>query len=333
MTEREFGALLDIEDLRTHFLTDGRVVRAVDSVSCSVGAGEIVAIVGESGSGKTVTGMSVMRLLDARSVKVSDGQVRLRTRDGEVRDLVTLSDTQIRRVRGSEISMIFQDQMTSLNPVFSIGEQIVEGIVYHSGASASEARKQAASLLERVGLGEGERLLKQYPHQLSGGMRQRVMIAIALSSNPQLLIADEPTTALDVTVQAQITDLLKSLAAERGMGVVFITHDLALVAKTADRVCVMYAGEVVEEGLAEQVFKRPRHPYTTALAGCIPHGPSQRRLTPIPGHAPDLSEDFVGCRFAARCQHALPKCTAAPIELRAVGDRRSARCVRAEELT
>jgi oligopeptide/dipeptide ABC transporter ATP-binding protein len=333
-TERDGGPnLLEVRDLRTYFATDERVLRAVDGVSLSVAAGEILAIVGESGSGKTVTGMSIMRLLNPRTARFEGGSVRLRTRQGGVVDLLSLPEKEMRRIRGAEVSMIFQDPLTSLNPVFSIGDQIVEGILQHSDVSKAEARLQAADLLKQVGLGEGKRLLTQYPHQLSGGMRQRVMIAIALSSNPQVLIADEPTTALDVTVQAQIVELLKRLARERGMGVVFVTHDLALVAKMADKVCVMYAGEVVEQGIATEVFLRPQHPYTVALAGCIPHGPSEQRLTPIPGHAPDLSQELVGCRFAARCPHALPKCTDGPIELRLVEDRRAARCVRVEELS
>jgi oligopeptide/dipeptide ABC transporter ATP-binding protein len=325
--------LLEVRDLRTYFAAkDGSTVRAVDGVSLRVGAGEILAVVGESGSGKTVTGMSIMRLLNPRVVKVSSGSVQLRRREGGTIDVLSVSDAEMRRVRGKEISMIFQDPLTSLNPVFTIGDQITEGITFHSGSSKTSARAQAADLLRQVGLGEAERLLGQYPHQLSGGMRQRVMIAIALSSDPQLLIADEPTTALDVTVQAQIVSLLQRLARERGMGVIFVTHDLALVAKMADRVCVMYAGEIVERGTAEAVFTDPLHPYTSMLAGCIPRGPNSGRLTPIPGHAPDLSQEFVGCRFAPRCPHVREKCTDGPIELRRIVDERDARCVRVEEL-
>jgi oligopeptide/dipeptide ABC transporter ATP-binding protein len=325
--------LLEVRDLRTYFAgKDGSTVRAVDGVSLSVGRGEILALVGESGSGKTVTGMSIMRLLNRRAVKVSSGSVTLHKRGGGTLDVLSLPEAQMRRVRGSEISMIFQDPLTSLNPVFTIGDQITEGIIFHSGASKAKARAQAADLLRQAGLGEAERLLGQYPHQLSGGMRQRVMIAIALSSDPQLLIADEPTTALDVTVQAQIVTLLKKLARERGMGVIFVTHDLALVAKMADRVCVMYAGEIVEQGTVQDVFADLLHPYTSALAGCIPRGPSSGRLTPIPGHAPDLSQETVGCRFAPRCPHAQDKCTAERIELRTIVAGRGARCVRVEEL-
>jgi oligopeptide/dipeptide ABC transporter ATP-binding protein len=325
--------LLEVRDLRTHFTgKDGSTVRAVDGVSLRVGAGEILALVGESGSGKTVTGMSIMRLLNRRAVKVSSGGVLLRRRDGGTLDLLSLSEAAMRRIRGSEISMIFQDPLTSLNPVFTIGDQIMEGIIFHSGAAKAGARAQAADLLRQVGLGEADRLLGQYPHQLSGGMRQRVMIAIALCSDPQLLIADEPTTALDVTVQAQIVSLLQKLARERGMGVIFVTHDLALVAKMADRVCVMYAGEIVEQGNAQAVFDDPLHPYTSALAGCIPRGPDSGRLTPIPGQAPDLSQEIIGCRFAARCPHVHDKCTQGPIELRQIVDERQARCVRMEEL-
>jgi peptide/nickel transport system ATP-binding protein len=328
-----FQDLLEVRDLRTYFSgKDGRTVRAVDGVSLRVGAGEILALVGESGSGKTVTGMSIMRLLNRRAVKVSSGTVLLRRPEGGTLDVLSLSEAEMRRVRGREISMIFQDPLTSLNPVFTIGDQITEGIMFHSGASKASARAQAADLLRQVGLGEAVRLLQQYPHQLSGGMRQRVMIAIALSSDPQLLIADEPTTALDVTVQAQIVSLLRRLARERGMGVIFVTHDLALVATMADRVCVMYAGEIVEQGMATAVFEDPLQPYTTALAGCIPRGPSSGRLTPIPGHAPDLSKELVGCRFAPRCPHVRDKCTAGPIELRRIVDERDARCVRVEEL-
>ena len=325
--------LLEVRDLRTYFAgKDGSAVRAVDGVSLRVGAGEILALVGESGSGKTVTGMSIMRLLNRRAVKVSSGSVLLRSRGGDTIDILSLSEAGVRRVRGSEISMIFQDPLTSLNPVFMIGDQITEGIILHSGASKASAKAQAADLLRQVGLGEAERLLQQYPHQLSGGMRQRVMIAIALSSDPQLLIADEPTTALDVTVQAQIVSLLQKLARERGMGVIFVTHDLALVSKMADRVCVMYAGEIVEQGSAEAVFGDPLHPYTSALAGCIPRGPTSERLTPIPGHSPDLSRELIGCRFAERCPHVRDKCTWGLIELRRIEDERDARCVRVEEL-
>jgi oligopeptide/dipeptide ABC transporter ATP-binding protein len=325
--------LLEVRDLRTYFGNkSARTVRAVDGVSLRVGAGEILALVGESGSGKTVTGMSIMRLLNPRALKETSGSVQLHRRDGGVLDVLSLSDAKMRRVRGSEVAMIFQDPLTSLNPVFTIGDQITEGIIFHSRVSKAEAQAQAADLLRQVGLGEAERLLKQYPHQLSGGMRQRVMIAIALSSDPQLLIADEPTTALDVTVQAQIVALLQKLARERGMGVIFVTHDLALVAKMADRVCVMYAGEIVEQGTAEAVFDDPLHPYTSALAGCIPRGPNSERLTPIPGHAPDLSQELVGCRFASRCPHVRDKCTSGPIELRRIEDGRDARCVRVEEL-
>jgi len=326
-------AILEVCNLCAYFSSVDGVVRAVDGVSFRVSPGEILAIVGESGSGKTVTSMSVMRLLNPRVVAFSGGSIRLLKRDGTNVELLSLSEGAMRRVRGSEVAMIFQDPLTSLNPVFSIGDQIVEGIRQHSKMSKQDAQSQAAELLQQVGLGEGRRLLKQYPHQLSGGMRQRVMIAIALSSNPRLLIADEPTTALDVTVQAQIVDLLKELARERGMGVIFVTHDLALVSKMADRVCVMYGGEIVESGVAKEVFRHPRHPYTIALAGCIPHGRSTEALHPIPGHAPDLSVHILSCRFAARCPHALPKCTAAPIAFREIEAQRSVRCIRVEELS
>ncbi|WP_205745651.1 ABC transporter ATP-binding protein [Egibacter rhizosphaerae] len=327
------GPVLRAEGLRTHFQQGESVVRAVDGVSLEVHPGEIVAIVGESGSGKTATGMSLMRLINRRIIAHQEGRVTLRTRSGEEVDLLAASDRVVRHVRGGEIGMIFQDPMTSLNPVFTIGNQIVEGIREHRSASRHEAREVARDLLRSVGLGEVERLMRVFPHQLSGGMRQRAMIAMALAGRPRLLIADEPTTALDVTVQAQIVRLLQDLAAERGMGVVFITHDLALVSRIADRVCVMYAGQVVEAGAAAEVFARPRHPYTIALAGCIPYGPSGERLNTIPGKPPNLAGEFAGCRFAARCDYAVPACSEAPVALRAVEAGRSARCIRAEEIS
>jgi len=319
--------LLEVDDLQTTFSL-GRKTRvvAVDGVSFSVGAGETLAIVGESGSGKSVTSLSIMRLLPAGVGQISRGSIRLRGRD-----LTTLSEAEMRAVRGKDIGMIFQEPMTSLNPVHTIGHQISEVVVRHEGLSKRAAHERAVELLQLVGIPEPRRRADNYPHQMSGGMRQRAMIAMALACQPSLLIADEPTTALDVTIQAQILDLLKTLQDKLGMAIVFITHDLGVVAEVADRVVVMYAGQVVETGSVEDIFERPRMPYTAGLMNSIPRlGSSLNkvRLEAIPGQVPALSRLPVGCRFSTRCAHALPDCATVMPSLDPVMPGREVRCLR-----
>jgi oligopeptide/dipeptide ABC transporter ATP-binding protein len=295
-------ALLQIRDLHVEFETDAGMVPAVRGVDLEVRAGETVALVGESGCGKSVTALSVMRLMSGR---VSAGQIRFAGQD-----LAALSDVEMRRVRGAQIGMIFQEPMTSLNPVFRIGQQIEEVLVLHQHLNAAAARSQALELLRRVGIPSPETRIDQYPHELSGGMKQRVMIAIAIACRPQLLIADEPTTALDVTIQAQIMALLKSLQQELGMAVLLITHDLGVVAHAAERVNVMYAGKIVEHGSVRDIFKRPAHPYTQALLAALPHplAPA-KRLEAIPGRVPAPGMLPAGCAFCARCKHAFEPCS------------------------
>jgi oligopeptide/dipeptide ABC transporter ATP-binding protein len=293
--------LLSIRDLRVDFETDAGSVPAVRGVDLDVAAGETVALVGESGCGKSVTAMSVMRLTSGR---ISAASIRL-----EGRDLQTLSEAKMREVRGAQVGMIFQEPMTSLNPVFSIGRQIEEVLVLHQRMEARAARQQALELLQRVGIPSPERRVLQYPHELSGGMKQRVMIAMAIACRPKLLIADEPTTALDVTIQAQIMELLRSLQQEFGMAVLLITHDLGVVAHFAERVLVMYAGKIVEQGSVRDVFKRAAHPYTQALLGALPDPlRPAHRLVAIPGRVPSPLLLPPGCAFCARCKHAFTPC-------------------------
>ena len=295
------NALLEVRDLRVEFDTDSGAVAAVRGVDLEVQAGETLALVGESGCGKSVTALSIMRLLTGR---IAAGQILF----GE-RDLAKLSEPELRRVRGAQIGMIFQEPMTSLNPVFKIGKQIEEVLVLHQRLGAAAARAQALELLNRVGIPSPEQRIEQYPHELSGGMKQRVMIAMAIACKPQLLIADEPTTALDVTIQAQIMALLKSLQQELGMALLLITHDLGVVAHVAQRVDVMYAGKIVEHGSVQDVFKRPAHPYTQALLGALPHPASVgKRLEAIPGRVPTPGMLPPGCAFCARCKHAFAPC-------------------------
>ena len=297
-------ALLQIRDLRTHFHTDDGVARAVDGVSFDLNEGELLGLVGESGSGKSVTALSVMRLIPAAAGGIQSGRVLL---DGT--DLVTLSDAEMCHVRGNEIAMVFQEPMTSLNPVMTCGAQIAEALILHQPELRAHARERVLDMLNLVGLPAPARRLEEYPHQLSGGMRQRVMIAMALACNPRVLIADEPTTALDVTVQAQILALLRGLQERFGMGILLITHDLGVVAEMADRVCVMYAGRIVEMAPARELFSSPRHPYTQGLMRSIPPaGVRRERLEIIPGAVPD-SRDFPdGCRFRPRCRLARTAC-------------------------
>jgi oligopeptide/dipeptide ABC transporter ATP-binding protein len=309
-------ALLDVRDLSTHFFTREGVVHAVDGVSFSVERGRTLGIVGESGCGKSVTALSIMGLIPKPPAKIVGGEVLF-----EGRDLTKLSERQLESVRGREIAMIFQDPMTSLNPTLTIGTQITETIKRHFGFSDEKARKRAVDLLEEVQIPRAASRLDDYPHRYSGGMRQRVMIAIALSCSPMLLIADEPTTALDVTVQAQVLDLLEELRGSHDMAMILITHDMGVVAEAADEVIVMYAGQVVEQAPVLELFDRPEHPYTEALLGALPQiegeGIRERRLTAIPGRPPDLVSLPPACRFAPRCPHAGgDSCTEVMPELR-----------------
>jgi peptide/nickel transport system ATP-binding protein len=308
--------LLEVEDLRVSFSTEDGVVHAVDGVSFTLEEGETLGIVGESGSGKSVTMLSVMRLIVDHNARF-EGTVRYRGRD-----LMSLGKDEVRAVRGSEIAMIFQDPMTSLNPVYRVGWQIAEQIRAHQRISAKAARERAVELLAAVGIPHPEQRADDYPHQFSGGMRQRVMIALALSCNPSLLIADEPTTALDVTIQAQILALIKGLREDFGSSVVLITHDMGVVAEMADRVAVMYAGRIVEQGTTREMFYDPQHPYTWGLLGSIARldRPKPRRLPTIPGLPPSLSHLPRGCAFADRCAYRFDRCEELPPLLSRVGD-------------
>ncbi len=316
--------LLEVADLQTSFQLGPRNVVAVDGVGFTVDAGETIAIVGESGSGKSVTALSIMRLLPPRVGSITGGSIRL----GE-RELTRLSEEKMRGIRGKEIGMIFQEPMTSLNPVHTVGAQIAEVLIEHENLSGAEARERAIVLLETVGIPEPTQRVDSFPHEMSGGMRQRAMIAMALACRPSLLIADEPTTALDVTIQAQILDLMEELQAELGMAIIFITHDLGVVAQMARRVVVMYAGQVIESGSVEQIFSRPRMPYTAGLIASIPRlGSTDRgqRLRTIPGHAPSLTDRSSGCQFSPRCDHAEPECKEAVPPLEQVADGHDVRC-------
>jgi len=298
------SALLQIENLQVTFNTRHGQVTALDSVSLSVNAGETLGVVGESGCGKSITALSVMGLIPMPPGRIAGGSIRLK---GE--ELVGASDARLRGLRGSEVAMIFQEPMTSLNPVFSIGDQIAEAIMLHQNVSYDQAFKDAVALLDRVGIPSPDRRARDYPHQLSGGMRQRVMIAMAVSCRPKVLIADEPTTALDVTVQAQIFDLLNEIQRDFGAAIVLITHDMGAISEMADRVAVMYAGRVIEEASADQVLDSPQHPYARGLIDCIPAlGKQETELREIPGVVPPLHMLGQGCAFKARCAHARPRC-------------------------
>jgi len=299
-------ALLRVDDLRTHFFTLDGVTRAVDGVSFSVEAGETLGIVGESGCGKSVTALSIMRLLPAKLGRIVSGAIRF-----EGQDLLTLSEAEMRDIRGNRIAMIFQEPMTSLNPVLTIGDQIAEAAIIHQQKSRSDAMAHTVEMLRLVRIPDAERRVRDYPHQFSGGMRQRVMIAMALCCNPKLLIADEPTTALDVTIQAQILKLMLELKGRFGAAVMLITHDLGVVAETCQRVIVMYAGRKVEEAPVLELFDRPMHPYTRGLMASVPRRrleKSARRLQEIPGIVPSLREPIPGCPFAPRCGFATDRC-------------------------
>ncbi|MFA7296987.1 MAG: ABC transporter ATP-binding protein [Dehalococcoidia bacterium] len=307
--------LLEIKNLRTYFYTEEGVVRAVDGVSWDLDEGETLGLVGESGSGKSVSAMSILRLIPRPPGRIVEGEILF-----EGQNLVEMSDDELRHVRGNRIAMVFQEPMTSLNPVLTIGEQLTEAIKLHLHLDQPEADKRATELLEMVGIPEAPQRLKDYPHQFSGGMRQRVMIAMALSCNPKLLLADEPTTALDVTIQAQILEIMARLSKELGTAVVVITHNLGVVARYADRVNVMYAGKIVESGSASDVFKKPRHPYTHGLMESVPRldATEHKRLFAIEGQPPLLVEPIPGCSFEPRCAWRIDRCKteAPPLELK-----------------
>lgn len=317
------GVLLDVRDLRTQFLTQDGVVNAVNGVSFTLNEGETLGIVGESGCGKSVTMLSIMRLIPQPPGKITAGQIMFHDQN-----LVKLSDEQIRRIRGHKIAMIFQDPMTSLNPVLTIGRQISEAVELHMGMNAQQARVRTIELLQLVNIPEAAKRINDYPHQFSGGMRQRVMIAMALSCNPELLIADEPTTALDVTIQAQIVDLVRRLQRELGMAVIWITHDLGVVAGMCERVNVMYAGFIIESAPVRDIYASPQHPYTKGLLGSIPRldAKSKSKLTPIEGLPPDLIDLPKGCPFTARCSYVQDICRTERPELRAVGEGHRTAC-------
>ena len=323
--------LLEVKDLKTYFDTDEGTVKAVDGVSFHLDRGETLAVVGESGSGKSVMSLSVMRLIATPPGRIAGGQILF-----EGQDIVTKSEREMRRIRGNDISMIFQEPMTSLNPVYTVGDQIAEAIVLHQGKSYREAMKLAAEMLDLVGIPEPGKRVKNYPHQMSGGMRQRVMIAMALSCGPKLLIADEPTTALDVTIQAQILDLMRKLQDEIGMSILFITHDLGVVAEIADRAVVMYAGRAVEEADVHSIFARPLMPYTLGLMNSIPRvdraAEHQERLQAIPGNVPNPLNLPEGCAFHPRCRFAQDRCKEAIPPLEDAGGGHQVRCVRWNEL-
>jgi peptide/nickel transport system ATP-binding protein len=330
--------ILDIAGLTTVFRIGGRDIAAVRDLDLTVAPGETVALVGESGSGKSVTSLSIMGLLTRRVGRIAAGTVGFRGKAGPA-ELTALDDEGMRRLRGNDIAMVFQEPMTSLNPVYTIGEQIAEPVRIHKGKSRRQAMADAVRLLADVGIPDPERRARQYPHELSGGMRQRATIAMALACDPTLLIADEPTTALDVTIQAQILDLLKRLQKERGMGILFVTHNLGVVAEVADRVAVMYAGRIVETGTVADVFARPRHPYTLGLMASVPKLGEMAALKAagaplpmIPGSVPSLINLPQGCSFAPRCKFAIEDCLLAVPPLFEVGNGQMARCIRWQEI-
>jgi oligopeptide transport system ATP-binding protein len=318
--------LLEVTDLRTSFHTRHGVYRAVDGVSFSLKKSEILGIVGESGSGKSVTCASLLGLIPRPPGRIESGTALF---DGT--DLLQCPPEQLRRIRGKRIAMIFQDPMASLNPYLRVADQLIEPLQIHENISKPDALARGLAMLEAVGISDAPRRLFQYPHEFSGGMRQRVMIAMALITKPEILIADEPTTALDVTVQAQILDLLRQLQRDTGLSVIFITHDLGVVAGLCDRVLVMYAGRVVESADTRTLFKNPRHPYTQALQRSIPAlQPKGRNLAIIPGIPPDLSQTVAGCAFSSRCEHATDRCSAREPVLAAISSAHSHACVRAQ---
>jgi oligopeptide transport system ATP-binding protein len=317
--------LLEVNNLKTYFFTEDGVVRAVNGVTWHLDEGETLALVGESGCGKSVTAMSILRLIPNPPGRIVDGSIIF-----EGRDLLKLTDAELRAIRGNRIAMVFQEPMTSLNPVLTVGHQLREAVQLHLGLNESDANTRAIELLELVGIPEAAQRVKDYPHQFSGGMRQRVMIAMALSCNPKLLIADEPTTALDVTIQAQVLEIMAKLANELGTAVLVITHNLGVVARYADRVNVMYAGEIVESGSATAVFKTPRMPYTVGLMASVPRldATEHYRLTTIEGQPPLLRDEIIGCPFRPRCDWAVDRCATEHPELEEKEPGHWARCLR-----
>ena len=320
-------SLLEVKDLKTYFYTDAGVAKSVDGVTFSVDRGKVLGIVGESGCGKSVTSLSIMRLVDPATGRYEGGSILF---DGQ--DILKLPEKEMQKLRGNKISMIFQEPMTSLNPVFTIGYQIEESLVLHKGMDKKAARARAIELLELVGIPEAGKRVDEYPHQLSGGMRQRVMIAMALAGDPELLIADEPTTALDVTIQAQILDLLKELQEKLNMSIIFITHDLGVISEMADEVAVMYAGEIVEKASTRELFEDPKHPYTVGLMDSIPDiNEEVDRLKTLEGLVPSLYDMPKGCHFAPRCKYACPECEKEHIKLTNLEGGRQVRCRRYEK--
>lgn len=320
-------SLLEVKDLKTYFYTDAGVGKAVDGVTFSLDKGKVLGIVGESGCGKSVTSLSIMRLVDQTTGRYEGGSIFF---DGQ--DILQIPEKEMRKLRGNKISMIFQEPMTSLNPVFTIGYQIEESLILHKGMDKKAARQRAIELLKLVGIPEAEKRVEEYPHQLSGGMRQRVMIAMALAGDPELLIADEPTTALDVTIQAQILDLLKELQEKLNMSIIIITHDLGVIAELADEVAVMYAGDIVEKAKTRELFDDPKHPYTIGLMNSIPDiNEDVDRLRTLEGLVPSLYDMPKGCRFAPRCKYATPECEKERIHLTEFEDGRQVRCRRYEK--
>ncbi len=319
--------LLDVRDLSTQFFTEEGAVRAVENVSFEINPGEILSLVGESGCGKSVTGLSILGLIPIPPGRIVSGEIFF---DG--RNLLQFGEKEMEKVRGNEISMIFQEPMTSLNPVFTIGDQIMEAILLHQGLHKTEARKKTIEILDRVKIPSPETRIDAYPHQLSGGMRQRAMIAMALSCQPKLLIADEPTTALDVTIQAQVLRLLKEIQREMGMAVMLITHDLGVVTEIADRVAVMYAGRIVEMASIEAIFGQMRHPYTKGLLDSIPQLKEKKnRLNAIPGQVPNPIDLPVGCKFHPRCYLMIEECKKEEPPLFKVNEDHFSRCIRWKE--
>lgn len=319
--------LLELKDLSIHFFTDSGEIPAVDKVNLQIHKGEIVGVVGESGCGKSVTSLSIMRLIPSPPGKIVGGEINFK---GE--DLTKAPEKRMKKIRGKEISMIFQEPMTSLNPLFTIGNQMSEAFRLHQKISKKEALKRSIDMLKQVGIPRAESIVHEYPHQLSGGMRQRVMIAMAMSGDPEILIADEPTTALDVTIQAQILDLMRKLNKEKNTAILLITHDLGVVAEICDRVVVMYSGQVVEEGSTREILKDPKHPYTQGLIKSLPKlREKQQRLYSIPGTVPKPKLGRVGCRFVKRCEFAFDRCFQADPELISLGNNRKSRCFLYEE--
>ena len=321
--------ILQLNDLRTYFRVDDSVVKAVDGITYEVQEGETLAIVGESGCGKSVSALSIMRLIASPPGWIESGELIF-----EGRDLLQLREEEIQQVRGGQIAMVFQEPMTSLNPVLTVERQITEAVRLHLGMTTQQARQRAVELLEKVGIPDPEEQLDRYPHSFSGGMRQRLMIAMAISCEPRIIIADEPTTALDVTVQAQILDLLKDLCQASGVALMIITHNLGVVARYADRINIMYAGRIIEQGTAREIYRNPSHPYTLGLLRSIPRldGVRSEKLEPIVGQPPDLADLPTGCHFHPRCRYAVDRCTIDYPQLADLGGTHRSACWVAEEL-